>query len=121
MGIYSDIQQDVGEAFNTDLSDAVYPLTLKRVTYGSYDPDIGKPVEIVTETSTRGVAQPVNSSHYDGEVVKIGDVEFTILHSELSETPTLDHTIVYNDLSYIINSVLSDPASATWVLLGRTT
>ena len=121
MGIYDDIQAEVAEALNSDLSDCSVPLTLVQVYSDDYDPATGTSRKINIETETRGVAQPVDASKIDGEHLKIGDVYFFIIDSELAEIPELGEIIQHKSEDYVITNIERDPADATWLILGRVT
>ena len=121
MGIYSDIQDEVSNAMDTDLSDATVALVLKQLYSDDYDPATGTSRKINIETETRGIAVPVDLSLIDGEVLKIGDVQFIILDSELSELPDLGDFIHYGGEDYEILRSERDPAGSTWQLTGRIT
>ncbi len=118
MGIYADIQADVGDAFDTDLADAVHAAVLTRKT-SVYDPTTGKPV-ITTEThDTRCTVEPVSHEAVDGEVTKIGDYTLLILHSELTEIPAIADSVQIDGKAYEVNSVTKDSATAAWTLTAR--
>lgn len=118
MGLYSEITKDVAQAFDTDLADAVYDLSL-ITRESNYDPNTGDPGTIDTTYLTRGVVEPVNSEHVDGEVVRIDDTTFLILRAELVMTPSVGDTIVYDLVQYSINNVAIDPARALWTIIAR--
>jgi hypothetical protein len=121
MGIYDDIQSEISEALDNDLSDTSVPLTLVQVYSDDYDPSTGTSRKIEVETETRGVAIPVDISKIDGEALKIGDVQFLILDSELAEIPELGEVIQYKSEDYTITDIGRDPAESTWLLTGRVT
>ena len=120
MGLYSDLDTKLKAAFDGRLADAVKLLDLTLVAQ-TYDPDTGEVVDTPTLYATRGVAEPVDNSMIDGEVVKIADTAFTILQSELAAAPSVGDTIVtaHNSKSYSLNTVLADPADVTWTLVGE--
>lgn len=118
MGLRSDIQTDLAEAFDTDLADAVFPFSGQYLGPGVYDP--------VTETTTeqpitytgRGVLDNYDSYRIDGLNIKVGDVLLLCLASEVTDKPAVGHKITALDLLtgeqavYRVVSPGIDPAQA---------
>ncbi|UMY59806.1 glutamate 5-kinase [Pseudomonas sp. LS.1a] len=123
MGLRDELQADLAQAFNTDLSDAVLAFTGEYMGPGAWDP--------VNETTTaqpvmytgRGVLSRYEDSRIDNVNILVGDLRLTALANEVTDTPDVGHKITAPDLMdrskqvvYLVKSVRSDPASATYRL-----
>ncbi|MDH1143302.1 glutamate 5-kinase [Pseudomonas mosselii] len=123
MGLRDELQADLAQAFNTDLSDAVLAFTGEYMGPGVWDP--------VNETTTaqpvtytgRGVLSRYEDSRIDNVNILVGDLRLTALANEVTDTPDVGHKITAPDLMdstkqvvYLVKSVRSDPASATYRL-----
>lgn len=114
MGLRSEIQADLAQAFNTDLADAVQPFTGSRTITGTYDP--------VTDTTTgdqvikytgRGVFTEYTIKEVDALTVLITDTKLIALQNEVDELPQVDDTV--NGVFRVVN-VGADPADASYTL-----
>lgn len=123
MGLRDDLQRDLGEAFDTDLADAVKPVSGVRAEQGEYDPDSPTPGETVTNYVGRGVFGKYLSREIDGTLIQTTDEKLTILQNELVIAllgePT--ETRAVPEINDIINgkramNVSQDPAGATWTV-----
>lgn len=123
MGLRDELQADLAQAFNTDLADAVLAFTGEYMGPGVWDP--------VNETTTaqpvnytgRGVLSRYEDSRIDNVNILVGDLRLTALANEVTDIPDVGHTITAPDLMdrskqvvYLVKSVRSDPASATYRL-----
>ncbi|MCE0850549.1 glutamate 5-kinase [Pseudomonas asiatica] len=123
MGLRDELQADLAQAFNTDLADAVLAFTGEYMGPGVWDP--------VSETTTaqpvtytgRGVLSGYEDSRIDNVNILVGDLRLTALTNEVTDTPDVGHKITAPDLMdrtkqavYLVKSVRSDPASATYRL-----
>lgn len=123
MGLRDELQADLAQAFNTDLADAVLAFTGQYMGPGVWDP--------VNETTTaqpvtytgRGVLSRYEDSRIDNVNILVGDLRLTALTNEVTDTPDVGHKITAPDLMdrtkqvvYLVKSVRSDPASATYRL-----
>ena len=123
MGLRDELQADLAQAFNTDLADAVLAFTGEYIGPGVWDP--------VNETTTaqpvtytgRGVLSRYEDSRIDNVNILVGDLRLTALANEVTDTPDVGHKISAPDLMdrtkqavYLVKSVRSDPASATYRL-----
>lgn len=121
MGLRDELQADLAQAFNTDLSDAVLAFTGEYMGPGVIDP--------VTEESTaqpvtytgRGVLSRYEDTRIDNINILVGDLRLTALANEVTDTPDVGHKITAPDLMdrtnqvvYLVKSVRADPASATY-------
>lgn len=121
MGLRDDLQRDLGEAFDTDLADAVKLVSGVRTMQAEYDPDSPTPGETVTNYAGRGVFGKYLSTEIDGTLIQTSDEKLTILQNELFVTvlgsPT--ETQAVPEIGDMINgrramNVSQDPAGATW-------
>jgi len=118
MGLTDQIDADVKNAFDGDLSDAVKEVALIRATV-NYDPNTGINTAVNDVHDTRAVVEPVNDTQIDGEVVRIGDVSFLILKSEIDIVPILDDIVDVAGDKHLVTSIVSDPADVLYTLVGR--
>lgn len=123
MGLRNELQADLAEAFDTDLADAVVDFSGEYMGPGDWDP--------VEEVSTaqplsytgRGVLSRYEDRRIDNINILVGDLRLTALANEVTDTPDVGHKITAPDLMdrskqvvYLVKSVRSDPASATYRL-----
>jgi hypothetical protein len=104
MGIYSDIQTDLSEAFGTDLSDAVSPMIFRQVTSTLFDNVTNKPTINYLDIQCRGVVDGVSMREVSvsGGALRSTDSSVFILHSELPVTVTLDDNLIIFNIEYKI-------------------
>ena len=121
MGLRAEIQSDIAEAFDTDLSDAVKPITLIDRKNGVYDPATGDLTGAETTTDTRGVVSPFTSLEvlYSGGSIDIKDSKIIILANEISIEPSTEHIVKIANEEYSILKVKKYPADATYTLHTR--
>ena len=118
MSLRAEIQQEIGNAFDTDLADAVKTLILvKRVD--TYNTDTGLTDAIETTYTTRGVLSEYMGRELFDTGIKPTDIKTIILANELSATPNIDEHIIDGSTKYKIIKVKQDPAQATWELQCR--
>ncbi|MGK7768863.1 glutamate 5-kinase, partial [Acinetobacter baumannii] len=91
MGLRDEIQADIAEAFNEDLSDAVHTFTCERTSKTNWDPKTETFVEVKENYSGRGV---LFGSYSQYEIQTLGvlatDKKATVLQNEVSMTPKID-------------------------------
>lgn len=123
MGLRDDLQRDLGEAFDTDLADAVKPVFGVRTVQGEYDPDSPTPGETVINYSGRGVFGKYLGTEIDGTLIQTMDEKLSILQNELFimllGEPT--ETLAIPEIGDVIcgkraMNVRQDPAGATWTV-----
>lgn len=123
MGLRDELQADLAQAFNTDLADAVLAFTGESMGPGVWDPvNESTTAQPVTYTG-RGVLSRYEDSRIDNINILVGDLRLTALANEVTDTPDVGHKITAPDLMdrtkqavYLVKSVRSDPASATYRL-----
>lgn len=117
MGLRSEINNDIKEAFDTDLSDAVKKFKAVRTIKGqSTDDDwlsntVGNTQTTLTYTG-RGVFSSYAEIEVDNESIRMNDVKLIILQSEIGKEPMLDDMIN----GYQVLAVGKDPADVTYTL-----
>lgn len=116
MGLRSDIQADIAEAFDDDLADAVKPFDGKREVTGPYDPSIGGPSVTIVEYSGRGVFGGFRADELN-EYIDATDVKLTALQNEVGDDPQVGDRI--NGAKVV--AVMKDPADVSFSLALRET
>ena len=116
MGLRDELQADIGEAFDTDLADAITTFTCsKEIQSGDFDFETQTyPVVTVEQYSGRGVF-----GAYKRDLVKpinyqIEDVKATVLQNEVTGVPQIDDVWVAGGQFKILN-VGKDPSGSIWV------
>lgn len=121
MGIYDDIQNDVGEALLDDLSDAYISFTVVEMTGEPvYSPVSGTYTQSENPQSCMGV----NISEMLGENFdkpdRLNSIEMLVLDKDKPFTFAIGQRIEMDSgRKYKISGILGDPAGATWTLSGR--
>ena len=117
MGLRDDIQADLAEAFDSDLSDAVTAFTGVRTIASDTDNGIDDwmnppdaPSNNTLTYSGRGVFADYTAYEIDNDIVQASDVKLICLANEITAEPIADDKI--ND--YRVVRVNKDPASATF-------
>ena len=118
MGLREDIQSDIDEAFDTDLSDAVTSFTYREVSR-VYDPNDNTVSDTNTDYSSRGVISNFKREVFRDSNVLPTDAKIIILQHELIVEPVAEALIITSDRTYTIIKVMQDPAAATWTLQCR--
>lgn len=108
----SEITNDIAEAFNTDLADAVKEFTGTRVIKSVSDWVTGTFGNSEINYSGRGVFSNYSSAEIDGQTIKATDVKLICLQSEVTEEPQEDDDIN----GYRVDGVSKDPANVTYVV-----
>lgn len=123
MGLRDELQADLAQAFNTDLADAVLAFTGEYMGPGVVDPVTEETTAQPVTYTGRGVLSRYEDSRIDNVNILVGDLRLTALANEVTDTPDVGHKISAPDLMdrtqqvvYLIKSVRSDPASATYRL-----
>lgn len=120
MGIQSDAEVLLAEAFDGELADAVKAFVLKQYAKGQYDPETGSlsgSSHPNTYTS-RGVFANYEQVEVLNSNIEPGDVQLIVLQGELSATPKIADLVIRNADSkeFRVIGVAEDPASVIWQL-----
>lgn len=117
MGLRDELQADIGEAFDTDLADAITTFTCsKEIQSGDFDFETQTyPVVTVEQYSGRGVF-----GSYKRDLVKpidyqIEDVKATVLQNEVTGVPQIDDVWVTSKGRFKVLNVAEDPSESIWV------
>lgn len=120
MGIRDELQEDIAEAFDTDLADAINAFTGSYVIEGDVDPVTEESASETVTYAGRGVLSRYNLNRIDGVNILSGDLKLTALTNEVTDKPKVDHIITAPDLvtgelqRYKVVTAGTDPASATY-------
>ncbi|HIE1747232.1 TPA: glutamate 5-kinase [Pseudomonas aeruginosa] len=121
MGLRDELQADLAEAFNTDLADAVLAFTGEYMGPGVFDPVTEETTSQPVTYTGRGVLSRYEDRRIDNVNILAGDLRLTALANEVADTPEVGHKITAPDLMdrtkqvvYLVKTVTSDPASATY-------
>lgn len=117
MGLRDDLQADLAEAFNTDLSDAVTAFTGTRTVAGETDSGIDdwmNPPNATRESTLtytgRGVFADYSKYELDSDIIDVTDVKLICLANEITNEPIADDKIN----GYSVVRVNRDPALASY-------
>lgn len=117
MGLRDELQADLADAFNTDLSDAVTAFTGTRTVADDTDSGIddwmNPPDTPSASTSTysgRGVFTDYSTYELDSDIIDVTDVKLIVLQNEITAEPIADDKIN----GYSVIRVSKDPANATY-------
>ena len=109
MGMRDEIQEELAEAFDDDLADAVQPFTGGVTLPGVWNPITEESTGVVVIAySGRGIFAAFKISMVDGINIKATDQLLICLTNETTGTPQVGHKI--NGFDVI--SVQADPAGA---------
>jgi hypothetical protein len=118
MGLYDDIDTDIKAAFDTDLADAVFDVTITQYQRGTYDPTTGQATQApINSQVTRGVYTGNWTYEVYNSPVEPLDEMFIMLQSEIDFEPDVSCTIESTErgLSRVLE-VRKDPVNATYEL-----
>ena len=125
MGITTEAQESIAEAFNTDLADAVKEFTLNQYQRGQYDPSTGNlsGAAFPNSYSSRGVFDSFSQPEILNSAIEPADVKLIVLKNEISVTPKIGDQITETLTSrvYRVIHVFQDPADVIWELQIRST
>ena len=117
MGLRDDLQADLAEAFDDDLSDAVTAFTGTRIVADDTDSGIDDwmnppdtPSASTLTYSGRGVFTDYSTYELNSDIVDVTDVKLICLANEITNEPIADDKIN----GYSVVRVSKDPALATF-------
>ncbi|MGP3307293.1 glutamate 5-kinase [Acinetobacter baumannii] len=115
MGLRDEIQADIAEAFNEDLSDAVHTFTCERTSKTNWDPKTETFVEVKENYSGRGV---LFGSYSQYEIQTLGvlatDKKAIVLQNEVTKEPMIDDEWSTAQGTFRIMHIKQDPIGASW-------
>ena len=117
MGLRDDLQADLAEAFNDDLSDAMTAIVGTRTVASDVDdgeddwmnPPDAPSNSILTYTG-RGVFTDYSTYELNSDIINVTDVKLICLTNEITAEPIADDKIN----SYSVVRVSKDPVDATF-------
>lgn len=117
MGLRDELQADLAEAFDDDLSDAVTAFTGTRTVASDTDDGVddwmlppGEPSASTLTYSGRGVFTDYSKYELDSDIIDVTDVKLICLANEITNEPIADDKIN----GYSVVMVNKDPALATF-------
>ena len=117
MGLRDDIQADLAEAFDEDLSDAVTAFTGTRTTASDTDDGTddwmnppGTPSNSTLTYTGRGVFADYSTYELDSDIINVTDTKLICLTNEITAEPIADDKIN----GYSVVRVDKDPAGAAY-------
>lgn len=110
MSLKNEINEEIRQAFDTDLADAVTDFTLVRESVT--DDDWADNTQSVTQTmSGRGIFMGFGSREIDGETIRRDDVKLIVLQSE---TPSIKLNDKIDGMDVV--HIAKDPADTVWTV-----
>lgn len=121
MGLKDDIQVDLKEAFDSDLSDAVQNFVLIHYdrTLSLYDTNTGVNTKSLEEFNSRGIFTNYLESEKFNTHIEPTDMKLVIIQNEINTKPKLRDHIVLDDITYRVIYLTKDPLNATYMLTLR--
>jgi hypothetical protein len=117
MGLRDDLQADLAEAFDSDLSDAVTAFIGTRTTANDTDSGVDDwmnppdtPSASTLTYSGRGVFTDYSTYELNSDIINVIDVKLIVLQNEITAEPIADDKIN----GYSVVRVSKDPALATF-------
>lgn len=117
MGLRDDIQTDLAEAFDDELSDAVTAFTGVRTVASDTDDGVDDwmnppdtPSASTLTYSGRGVFTDYSTYELNSDIINVTDVKLIVLQNEITAEPIADDKIN----GYSVVRVSKDPALATY-------
>lgn len=117
MGLRDELQADLAEAFDDDLSDAVTAFTGTRTVADDTDSGIDDwmnppdtPSASTLTYTGRGVFTDYSTYELDSDIIDVTDVKLIVLQNEITAEPIADDKIN----GYSVIRVSKDPANATY-------
>ena len=117
MGLRDDLQADLAEAFDSDLSDAVTAFTGTRAVASDADDGIddwmnppNAPSNNTMTYTGRGVFTDYSTYELNSDIINVTDVKLIVLQNEITAEPIADDKIN----GYSVVRVNRDPALATY-------
>lgn len=122
MGLYSDLQNDIIEAFNNDLLDATRTIQVKVITGETYDEITMKNVPVSISKDVRAVKLDDEEDEIIDSSSNLNMSKFLIMDYDKITSGIefeLEQEIIDGNDSYKIKGISQDPAKASWILTCR--
>lgn len=112
MGLFEEITNELSDAFDNDLADAVGSFEGKRAVKDNYDPVTGLSNNTEINYKGRGVFGSYSAMLIDGKSILAADKKLTALQAEVTAIPQINDNIN----GYKVISVSKDPVSVSWII-----
>jgi len=116
MGLYSDLQNDIGNALLTDLLDAYVDFELTVFASDVYDPISGTPSSVKTVYPFKGVALTVKSQAGMDDPEEEHDLVLLVMDSDRPAIFEEEQMITFSGSDYRLMKINVDPVKASWTL-----
>lgn len=118
MGLKEDLENDIAEAFNGDLNDAIKEFSYYEYVRGNYDPDLGTSGSFGDPVQSRGAFVDYTQFEIMNSNVEAADSKLIVLQNELSATPSIGSKIIetISTDEYRIQGREQDPTNTIWEL-----
>lgn len=115
MGLREEIQEEIAEAFDGDLADAVHSFTCGRLVSSNWNPKTNTSEDVVERYEGRGV---LFGSYNQYEILTLGvlatDKKAIVLQNEVTKEPKIDDEWNTAQGTFRIIHIKQDPISASW-------
>ncbi|TPU95046.1 glutamate 5-kinase [Acinetobacter baumannii] len=115
MGLRDELQAEITEAFDEDLSDAVHTFTCERIVSTSWNPKTNTSENVVENYSGRGV---LFGSYNQYEIQTLGvlatDNKAVMLQNEVTMAPKIDDEWITGLGTFRVIHIQQDPAAIIW-------
>lgn len=118
MGLTAELQTDLKEAFDNDLSDAVKSFTLVHYDRDAslYDPAIGSVVRSSVSYNSRGIFDKYIQQERFNTTIQATDVKLIVIASEIDVEPKIADEVIQGGKTRPIKNVSKDPVNAIYEL-----
>ena len=118
MGIKEEVQVDLKDAFDNDLTDAVKTFVLEHNdrTLGSYSGANGTYTKSVTNHNSRGVFSDFDQMERFNTHIEPTDIKLIVIQNEIAIEPSVRDIVTENSIKYRIIAKFKDPIDATYIL-----
>jgi len=119
VGLYEELQNDIGEAFDTDLADAVRNIDFITVV-DVYDPVTMETTQTQTTVTVRGVVESDFEGERIDEATLNNNIKILVMDRDKDTLEFyVDMIIKDGTESYKLKAFNSDPAKASWTVYAR--
>ena len=117
MGLREELQDDIAEAFNTDLGDAVSEFTCTKIIYGDEMDFATQTYPIIGNETYSG--RGVLFGSYQKDMVKpvdyqVTDCKATVLQNEVTQVPQISDVWMTVKSEFRVVNIGADPMDAIW-------
>lgn len=114
--MYNDIQTDIKDALDNDLSDVVSDFVFKVYGQAVYNPATGTSVTPETLINVRGVI----ITDIQGEIADLPNtrdgVKLLIMNDDTTIAFEVDNEVLVDGINYKLSGVKKEPGSISWLL-----